>query len=244
MSRLQYLMPAAARRVRAQQKRLLILRFLRLEIWADVTNIGDLLQVRSLAATRALDKLLSEDLLRHHLLPTMGGHLILYGITAHGQAMTADAGEEVLDKVFMPSRVAPTYARHTLDIQMLRIRAERAGWTAWVNADRVDKWEAGQMRPDAFATSPQGKRVAIECERTIKSPKRYLDILNGWLQAIRKGEVDRIVWVSPDGRIRDRLKQIVTNITHLRIAGQEVLIPRDRFDNLTFLTYAEWPTSC
>jgi hypothetical protein len=113
-----------------------------------------------------------------------------------------------------------------------------------VLADRLDKWEAGQMRPDAFALSPSGRRVAIECERTIKSPKRYLDILNGWLQAIRKGELDRVVWVSPDERIRDRLKQIVTNITHLRIAGQEVLIPRDRFDNLTFLTYAEWAASC
>ena len=244
MSRLQYLMPAAARRARAQQKRQLILRFLREEIWANVANIGELLRVKPIAAIRTLEKLANEDLLRHHLLPTMGGHLVLYGITPHGQALAAKDGEEIFEKVFMPSRVAPTYARHTLDIQLLRIRAERTGWTAWVNADRLDKWEAGQMRPDAFATSPQRKRVAIECERTIKSPKRYLDILNGWLQSIRKGEVDRVVWVSPDERIRDRLRQIVTSITHLRIAGQEVLIPRDRFDNLTFLTYAEWPTSC
>jgi DNA-binding MarR family transcriptional regulator len=241
MSRIQHLMPSDQRKARVLEKQHLALRFLREEIWADIANLSELLQVKSTAATRTLIKLVDTGVVRFHRLPVMGGHLLLYGVTAHGQAMAAEAGEEIFDKVFMPSRVAPTYARHTLDIQMLRIRAERAGWTDWVNADRLEKWTAGQMRPDAFATSPDRRRVAIECERTIKSPKRYIDILNGWLQAIRKGEVDHVVWVSPDLHIRDRLRQIVTNITHVQIAGQEVLIPRDRFINLFFLSYQEWP---
>ena len=241
MSREQHLMTATLRKTRVLEKRKLILRFLREEIWSDTANLSMLLDVKSIAATRTLKKLVEEELIRSHALPTMGGQIILFGITAHGQALAAETGEDILDKVFIPSRVAPTYARHTLDIQILRIRAERAGWTQWVNADRIEKWVTGKMRPDAYAVSPDGRRFGIECERTIKSPKRYIDILSGWLQAIRRGDVSHVVWASPDEKIRDRLKQIVMGISQVRIAGQDVLIPRDRFDNLAFVTYQEWP---
>lgn len=243
MSREQHLMTASLRKTRVLEKRQLILRFLRDEIWSDTSNLSLLLNVKSVACTRTMNKLLKDQLIRSHILPTLGGQIVLFGITTHGQALAAEEGEEILDKVFAPSRVAPTYARHTLDIQTLRILAERAGWTQWVNADRIDKWETGKMRPDAYALSPDGKRFGIECERTIKSPKRYVQILNSWLQAIRRGEVQRVVWVAPTDIIRDRLRQIITSITHVEVSGQSVLIPRDRFENIDFQTYSEWPKS-
>lgn len=243
MSREHHLMPSAQRAARALEKRQLILRFLREEIWSDAQNIGELLQVKPGAVFRTLQRLAENEFVRSHRLPTTGGHITLHGITAHGQAMVTEEGEHIAEKVFIPSRVSPTYARHTLDVQLLRIGAERAGWTHWVNADRVDKWPAGQMRPDALVQDIHGRRVAVECERTIKSPKRYHDILNAWLQAIRRGDVSRVVWVSPDARIRDRLQKIILGITHVEVAGQKIMIPRDRFDNLLFQTYAEWPAS-
>ncbi len=244
MSREQYLLPSAQRAARAVEKRKLILRFLREEIWADTANIGELLQVKPAAVSRTLQRLSEQGLVRSHQIPITGGNLTLHGITTHGQAMATEEGESVCEKVFSPSRVSSVYARHTLDIQLLRIGAERAGWHHWVNADRVEKWPAGQARPDAFVQDLLGRRVAVECERTIKSPKRYCDILNAWLQGIRRGEVNRVVWVSPDPRVRDRLRQIITSITHVEVAGQKIVIPRDRFENISFLTYSEWPSSC
>lgn len=241
MSRQQHLMPPAQRRERTAEKRRLILRFLREEIWSDANNFGELLQVKPAATYRTLSALVDDEVLRSTRVPIVGGQVTLWGINAHGQAMAAENGESVHEKVFVPSRVSATFLRHSLDIQWLRIRAERDGWNNWINADRVEKWTEGKARPDAFAMDKFGHKVAVECERTIKSPKRYNQILNAWLQAIRRGDVQKVVWVSPNDMVRDRLKQIITNMTHVEVAGQQVLIPRDRFLNLDFLTYAEWP---
>lgn len=243
MSREQHLMPSKQRAERVQQKRWLVLRFLRDEIWTDARNVGELLKVKPAATYRSLETMVQDDLIRAMRLPVLGGCTTLWGITAHGQAMATLTGEAVAEKLFSPSRVSPTYARHTLDIQWLRIRAESVGWKDWIAADRVEKWAEGHARPDAFAIDPVGRRTALECERTIKSPKRYIQILNAWLQAIRRGDVQRVVWVAPSGVIRDRLRQIVTSITHVEVGGQSVLIPRDRFENLDFVTYSEWPKS-
>jgi hypothetical protein len=243
MSREQHLMPSAERAERVRQKQRAVLRFLRAEIWTDHKNLGELLQVMPTATYRTVDNLAKTELLRTERVALVGGHITLIGITHHGQALAADLGEAVIEKVFVPSRVSATYLRHTLDVQLLRIKSERAGWSNWINADRVEKWPEGQARPDAFVVDRAGRRIAVECERTFKSPRRYNQILNVWLQSIRRGEVQRVVWVSPDDAIRDRLRDIITSVTHVEVAGQKVLIPHDRFENLDFLTYAEWPKS-
>ena len=243
MSREQHLMPPAQRAERVRQKQRLLLRFLRAEIWTDHKNLGELLQVMPAATYRTVNSLVKAELLRTERVALVGGHITLIGITHHGQALATDPNEAVVEKVFAPNRVSSTYLRHTLDIQYLRIKAERSGWTGWVNADRFEKWQEGQARPDAFAMDVAGRRIAVECERTIKSPKRYNQILNAWLQSIRRGDVQKVVWVSPNESVRDRLRQIITSISHVEVAGQKVLIPRDRFQNLDFLTYAEWPKS-
>jgi hypothetical protein len=193
------------------------------------------------ATYRTVSSLIKAELVRTERVALVGGHITLIGITHHGQALATDSLERVIDKVFTPSRISPTYVRHILDIQFLRIKAEHAGWANWVNADRIEKWQEGHARPDAFVIDLVGRRVAVECERTIKSPKRYVEILNTWLQAIRRGEVQRVIWVSPDEAVRDRMCKIITSITHVDVAGQKIIIPRDRFENLDFLTYAEWP---
>lgn len=243
MSREKHLMPPLLRAERVKQKRLAILRFLREEIWTDHHNLGQLLGINAAATYRTVSSLEKADLIRVERVPIVGGYVALVGITHHGQGMAVEPGEAVVEKVFSPGRVPTTYLRHMLDVQLIRVKAEQAGWTQWVNADRLEKWPEGQARPDAFVTDSAGGRIAVEVERTIKSPKRYIQILNVWLQAIRRGDVHRVVWVSPTEAIRDRLKQIIQAITHVDVGGQRVLIPRDRFQNLDFLTYAEWPRS-
>lgn len=241
MSREQHLLNSVDRAIRIVEKRDQTLRFLRDEIWTDYENLGLLLSVKPSATYRTVAALQKDRLLRLERVPIVGGHITLIGITSHGQAFATLMGERPNEKVFAPNRVSTTYLRHTLDIQYLKIKAEKAGWTQWVNADRVEKWQTGKVRPDAFASDLLDRRVAIECERTIKSPKRYVQILGDWLQEIRQGHVDYVVWASPTPQIRERLKNTVTSISHVNLAGQEVLIPKDRFEKLQFLTYEEWP---
>ena len=240
MGREQHLLPPRERAARVAEKQALILQFLRAEIWSTPQNLGTLLGVKASATYRTLGDLSRQRLIRTARVPILGGHASVWGITTHGQAMAAPEGDVIKEKVFEPGRVSARYFQHIVDIQWLRIVAERQGWTQWVNADRIDKWAKDTPRPDAFAINLQGLRVAIECERTIKTPSRYVEILSNWLQAIRRNEVDHVIWICPDERMRNRLQSIVTGITHLEIAGQKILIPRERFELLDFLTYSDW----
>jgi hypothetical protein len=243
MSREKHLMPFTQRAERVKLKHHATLRFLREEIWTDHKNLGQLLGVKPAATYRTVAALKKAGSVKVERVPIVGGYISLIGVTHHGQGMATEPGELVLEKVFVPGRVSATYLRHILDIQFLRVKAEQVGWTQWVNADRVEKWPEGQARPDAFVTDLRGRRIAVEVERTIKSPKRYTHILNVWLQAIRRGDVQRVVWVAPNEAICERLRQIIQANTHVEVAGQKVLIPRDRFQNLDFLTYEQWPKS-
>jgi hypothetical protein len=54
-----------------------------------------------------------------------------------------------------------------LDIQLMRIRAERAGWSEWVRP-RHATTEREDAFVDAVARDPEGHRIAIEVERTLK----------------------------------------------------------------------------
>ena len=230
------------REARIAEKRLLVLRFLREEIWSSAENLGLLLRLshrQNIHSTLvALERM---EIVRRATVPVVGRRLTLWGITAHGQGLAAADGEEVFANTFEPSKVPTSVAVHILDVQRLRLAAEASGWLLWQNGDRIERWTAGKKRPDAWATDPAGRRVAVECERTLKSVKRYGVILGDWLQAIRQGQVNRVIWVSPSVVIADRVRRILTSFSSVRVAGQLVPIPPDRFENLFFCDYERWP---
>jgi hypothetical protein len=198
----------------------------------------------------------------------MGGEVQLYGITHAGRKYVNQQASPIstmdwhakiqLNHPSSPNllsaRISPTFIPHRLDVQMLRIKAERAGWSGWISADvgqplKLKQVKTIQMnsalnmsehRPDAWCTDPRGERVCIECERTIKSKARYTSILCDYLLAFRRGEFDRVVWVCPDPGLRDKLEKLMTSITHVQIGAVSAIIPRSRFERLKFMTFDEW----
>lgn len=187
----------------------------------------------------------SEDLVRRHKYQALGGAVTLWGITAHGQAMAFDpVSETPYAACFEPSRISEQNIRHQLDLQRLRLAAERKGWMEWTDGSRLGDIPKDGKRPDAIAIDPQARRVAIECERTLKTMKRYEQILVTYLRAIKSGKVDIVIWISPTLEISQRLKTIITGIKTVRIAGQRVSIEPERHHrNLVFTDYAHWPTN-
>ena len=127
MSRERHLMPAHQRAERVLQKRRVLLRFLREEIWTDHRNLGELLGVNPAATYRTIAALEKMEIIRVGRIPIVGGQVALVGITHHGQGLAADPCDQIVEKVFTPSRISATYLRHTLDTQLLRIKAERVG---------------------------------------------------------------------------------------------------------------------
>jgi hypothetical protein len=238
----------AARRARSEQKVRAVLRFLRQEIWSAQDILGGVMGVESRAAAhKNLARMEDEGLLRRHKVMGLGGGSItLWGITAHGQAMAFEpASEAPVASYFEPNRVAEITIRHALDLQRLRLQAERAGWRNWINGDRLPELLKGGKRPDAMAISPFGLKTAIEIERTIKTSKRYEQILASYLMSLKSEQVHQVVWLSPTEDLALRLRAIVLGIRSVTIQRQRFSVdPQKHHDRLSFLGYRQWPMVC
>jgi hypothetical protein len=241
------LLPPAERKVRTAEKRRAILRLLRDEIYTTREVVQELLGVAPTPAKMTLAAMARDGLLRMEKVECPNGWKpFLWGITADGQAMAFDPGESPSERVFEPGRVGLTVVRHTITIQLARIRAERAGWTNWQAGDRLAKWEKDQGRPDAIATTPTGERIAVEVELTMKTTKRYEGVLWDRLRQIRAGTFDKVCWITTDKDRAGRLETIIKSIDEFtrEHAGQkqQVRIDRERHHpRLAFVELAAWP---
>lgn len=185
----------AARKERAAAKRRAVLDFLASEIWTSAPILGQILDLpHRQPVNRLLLAMEKEGTIRRAVGPTLAGQgVTLWGITTLGRALVATA--DPLGPVFEPSRLALGAVPHNLALQALRLRAEAAGWTAWTRGEALGK--DASVRPDAVATMPGGQRVAIECERTVKTAKRYQVVLAAHLRAIQARQWLGVYYVAP-----------------------------------------------
>lgn len=230
MNKLACLLPASEREARQFEKRQRLLRFLREEIWSTPDILGQVLRLHSRQAVwKSLRQFESEEIIRSHQYVALGGKILIWGITAHGQALAFNPAFETASRqYFESSKVSEFTLRHSLDIQRLRIVAESIGWTDWRNGQTLGAIGKGLNRPDAIANDPAGVKVALECERTIKTVKRYQAILSAYLQAIKRGEFSRVIWVCPTADLALRLRSIVCGISSVVVNGQRVPIDPNR----------------
>lgn len=232
------------RHKRMVEKQFLVLRFLRQHLWSTQNILQQVLMLESRQAShKTLSKMEAALLIKRSNFSVLGKSLTLWGITPHGQAMAfLPAIESPFMAYFEPSRIAVQNIRHELDLQQLRIDAEHKGWTNWTDGARIGEIPKDGKRPDAVAIDPDGRTVAIECERTIKTHKRYEQILVTYLRSIKSGKVDLVILVCPSKLISERLRIILTGIKTVKIAGQKIAIdPIKHHVKLKFISYEEWP---
>ena len=237
----------AARLARAQEKQTLLLRFLRDEIYTTPSVVAELLQIDARAARRTVATLERAGYVKRHalnLIPDTPPARII-GITAVGQSNAFDpaAGEKVITRWFERDRFSLVYLKHTLDVQRLRIAAARAGVEKWRNGDRLEAVQKGVKKPDALCIDLSGKRTAIECERSVKSPKAYSDVLGAHLQAIKQGKWRRVIWSCPDAQTREKVRALLLGVKLVRVASVPTQIePAQHHALLAFCTHDEFPS--
>lgn len=219
---------------RAQEKKTLILQFLREETWTHSSIIQALLQVDYLAAHRTLQQLQRDGFVRAEQFQLIGGKLTLWGITPHGLAIAADNEMQNYRAYLERSKVSLTTIYHTLDIQLAEIKAWQAGWTEWINA----KYLKGTFdnRPDAVARNPQGQKFSIEVERTIKTKKRYEQIMSHYLQAIKKGDYDSVLYLAPKEMVQ-ALENLFRQITEVPVNGTRIAVNKDHHLKFNFHSF-------
>ena len=233
----------AERRARAEQKRRAILRFLRDELYTTPQVIGLLLNCAERGTRATLAAMERDGLLKRHEIKIMPQlpPVVIVGITAQGQgeAYDPDAGEQIRLKAFEPSRVDLKSIQHTVDTQALRIQsADR--WRQWVSTDRLAAALAGAKKPDAVALTASGERVAIECERHVKTRQRYETFFAGHLTAIRQRKWSRVVIAAPDEDKRRRIADALATIKTCSVQGERIKVDdatRALFKTCTYDTF-------
>lgn len=237
----------AERTARMEAKRFQILRFLREEIYTTREVVQVLLGVAPTPAKQTLAAMARDGLIRLAEVQTADASKFhIWGITAEGQAMAFNLEtEQPNEKYFEPGRVGLTVLRHTLFIQLARLAAEKKGFTNWQNGDRLAMWEKDQGRPDAILTSPSGELIAVEMELTLKTTKRYEDVLFDRLRQIKAGAFSRICWVCETAEKAKRLQAIINKIDSFarEYKGRKVdlKISDEHRTKFIFSTMAEWP---
>ena len=188
----------AARQQRALEKRAAILRFLAQEIWSTAPILGQMVGLKDRQPVqRLLNAMEKEGSLRRACISSDidDRALTVWGITTQGRLVSPAA--DPLGPIFEPSRLTPSTMPHSLGLQGIRLRCEAAGWTDWDRMPGAFNPKAGDHRPDATVRTVGGKLVAIEYERSIKTAKRYQQIISAHLRSIEHGRWLGVFYICP-----------------------------------------------
>lgn len=229
------------RAAKAAEKRRAVLRYLRDETWTTAELLGKVMGIKTRQTIhRTLTGMERDELIKRHSLPIAGRvSLTLWGITPHGLAHAWDEDEEYQDRPhFEPGRLALSRVPHQVDLQRARLQAEAAGWTEWERGERLGFKPV--IRPDAITTRPDGLRVAIEVERTVKTRKRYQAIIRDHLTQIKEQKWAGVLYLCPEG-IGPRVKRIFDSIEYVVIDGQRVPLEGAHRKRFKFVALEEWP---
>lgn len=232
-------MTYAERQARAAAKRKMLLRFLASgEVFTTVAISARLLSISDTSAERTLNALVRDGALKteKHIIECRTTNI--YGISPHGLAM-ADMFEP--RPFFELGRTAPNYIPHHLETQMARLAAEAAGFTKWLPGKTLHN--TGLMKiPDAICTSPAGRRVAIEIERFIKTPKRYAEVISAHLQSIAQKEWDEVVYLSPN-QLHVKIEKAFKKIEFVSVSGEKVQLDQRHYARFKFFDLGQWPNN-
>lgn len=229
-------MTSEQREQRSTEKREKIINFLASgEGFSTTAVICELLGCSQPVAHRVLSALVKTDQLKSETLQVEGRVTRLWGITPHGLGLAG-----IFDAPFFElGRTNPQFVTHHTDTQRARLKAAAAGWTSWTPGKLL--YNQGLKKiPDALATNPDGELVAIELERTLKTPKRYADIISQHLQIIKAGRWGMVLYLTPSRVPSLALKAAIQRVTTVSVAGEKVQLERRHFDRFKFFDLDAW----
>ena len=93
--------------------------------------------------------------------------------------------------------------------------------------------------PDAVARSPKGRKVAIELERTAKTPKRYVEILANYAEMISMGVIDEVIYVCPE-QLTHRLERLFHRIEKIIFKEKVIPTPEGLLERFYFSSIEDW----
>lgn len=141
-------------------------------------------------------------------------------------------------RAFEPSKITLSTLDHRLDIQRTRLISRKLGYQ-WKSTGNL-KLEKGQKYPDGLMRK-DGRIWAVEVERVAKSPKRYREIVNLYLNQLPQNHWDMVIYLFPNEQLRDRVQRIFYAVDAASIGGVTRAVTRETIDRFfEFKTYSEF----
>jgi len=230
-------MTHAQRTARAQDKTDILLKFLGSgEVFTTAQIAAQLWNVDRRRAAAGMRSMETRGLLKSEMHDVRAQDVCVFGITPHGLALADCYGNPRHEL----GRTNGAQIEHRIAGQRMRIKAEAEGWAKWT-PERVIRLTPNLKKvPDAAATNPDGHRIAIEIERSIKTPKRYAEIIVAYLLEIKAGRYSEVHYVSPPGTEK-LVAGMFSRIESVKFNGQIVKLEAKHRERFKFFSFDEWP---
>lgn len=166
----------------------------------------------------------------------------IWGLTPTGTCLATPEDEDV--KFFEVGRIKPVTMTHSLKLQRVKVAAISKGWSQWESSSKMLQ-RATKSRsiwiqiPDAVGISPRGRKVAIELEKTLKTPKRYVEILANYAEMLASETIAEVIYVCPDP-LTKRVKRQFYKIEKIIFKGKAIAVHESLLRRFYFLSYEEW----
>lgn len=222
---------------RAQEKTSILLKFLGSgEVFTTAQIAAQLWNVDRRRAAAGMRSMETRGLLKSEMHDVRAQDVCVFGITPHGLAL-ADAYGNPRYEI---GRTNGAQIEHRICGQRMRIKAEALGWTGWT-PERVIRLTPNLKKiPDAAVIAPDGRRIAVEIERSIKTPKRYQEIIVAYLQEIKAGRYTEVHYVSPPG-IEKLVRGTFDRIDSVKFGGEVVKLEAKHRARFRFFSFDNWP---
>ncbi|MFP1744806.1 MobC family replication-relaxation protein [Lonsdalea quercina] len=213
------------RTARNSEKIKRLLNFLKEETYSDFKTLMLLFSFRD---HKSLYTLLAKTermgLIQKHVLESRTMKMSLWGITTDGLAVVLTSDDAFFPARFEPSKITGWTLEHHLDNQAARLILEKKGASGWINGDRSTFLSQYQVkhRPDGVITLPDGKVIAIETERRLKTKARYQSIISNHLLARTQKHWIYVFYIVPDLQKKRALELLFGSIKHVIINHQHI----------------------
>lgn len=172
---------------------------------------------------------------------TSRGYLPIWGLTRKGARLAASDG---YFDYFDAENISIITMAHSIAVQRRKVVAIASGWEQWLSSRRMRQLAHKHpliwvQVPDALAVSPQGKKVAIEIERTKKTPKRYEEIMSNYCQMLFDKTIDQVIYICPE-KITSAIEDYFLRIEAIFVNGRIQPVHESFRKRFIFLSYEEW----
>lgn len=231
---------------RIEEKQNIILEFLSHEVFSTSEILGQLLNLSRTAAYKTLKSMEKRDLIQMYSIEyelAQRGKQTIWGLTPQGALFATDFESAKVD-FYEAGRIATSTMAHSIAIQRVKVNGIAKGWTNWVSSRRLrqlaaqDKAKWRQI-PDAIAVSAEGKTVAFEIERTVKTPARYEVILGHYAKMLVDETVNDVFYIGPE-RIIKRLQRLFSMIDKIVINAKTYPVHDNVRKHIHFLSFEDW----